>query len=142
MTQEVLLSGLNYVYVMNLENPTVRTFGGFGKNGGQFSDPAGVAVDSSGNFVIADAGNHRLQVGLSHPWFQFYFLPLPLPSMLSITPKVCIAKLLMVLNGCAMNDRISASCKNASSVTLRVAAVCYVIHETLSYMLKRRKHFE
>ncbi len=40
-----------------------------------------------------------------------------------------------------MNGGISASCENASSATLRVAAECYVIHETFSKMLKRRKHF-
>jgi hypothetical protein len=104
MTQEVFLSGLNYVYVMNLENPTVRTFGGFGKNGGQFSDPAGVAVDSSGNFVIADAGNHRLQVGLFSLFFTFTSYPCPFPQCYLSPSKAWITKLLMVLNGFTMND--------------------------------------
>ena len=41
---------------------------------------------------------------------------------------------------CGMNDRISASCENASSATLIVISEGYVTHETFSYMLKRRKH--
>jgi len=36
---------------------------------------------------------------------------------------------------------ISASCVNASSATMRVATECYIIHETFSYTLKRRKCF-
>jgi hypothetical protein len=31
---------------------------------------------------------------------------------------------------CGMKDRISVSCENASSAAFRVAAQCYVIHET------------
>ena len=29
---------------------------------GQFRDPAGLVSDSIGNVILADAGNHRLQV--------------------------------------------------------------------------------
>ena len=29
---------------------------------GQFRDPAGLVSDSFGNFILADAGNHRLQL--------------------------------------------------------------------------------
>ena len=49
---------------MSLESSTVRTFGGLGRGSGQFTDPAGLAIDMSGNFIIADAGNHRLQVAM------------------------------------------------------------------------------
>ena len=35
-----------------------------GRRGGEFGDPAGMAIDKSGNLIIADARNHRLQVSL------------------------------------------------------------------------------
>ncbi len=40
---------------------------------------------------------------------------------------------------CGMNDRISMSCENASSANFKVVAECFVIQETFSLMLKRRK---
>lgn len=36
-------------------------WGGFGREGGQFDLPRGVAVDSVGDVYVADAGNHRIQ---------------------------------------------------------------------------------
>ncbi len=56
-----ILSGLDLIYVVNMKTADVRTFGGSGRLGGKFSDPAGMAIDKSGNSIIADAGNHRLQ---------------------------------------------------------------------------------
>jgi DNA-binding beta-propeller fold protein YncE len=42
--------------------PSVNAFdGGRGKAGGQFDNPRGVVVDSSGNLYVADAGNARIQ---------------------------------------------------------------------------------
>lgn len=54
--------GLNCVYVMSLKDMKVKTFGSQGKGDGQFIDPAGLVTDPYGNFIVADAGNHRLQV--------------------------------------------------------------------------------
>ena len=47
--------------------PTTSTdgasmFGGRGKGPGQFRDPMGIEVDGSGNMVVVDSRNHRLQV--------------------------------------------------------------------------------
>jgi tripartite motif-containing protein 71 len=36
-------------------------FGAFGVEGGQFNDPAGVAVDPKGRIFVADTGNHRVE---------------------------------------------------------------------------------
>ena len=42
--------------------PPVNAFvGGEGYVGGRFSRPRGIAVDRSGNFYVADTGNHRVQ---------------------------------------------------------------------------------
>lgn len=55
--------GLNCVYVLSLRDSTsVRKFGKVGKSDGQFKDPAGLVTDSFGNLILADAGNHRLQM--------------------------------------------------------------------------------
>ena len=39
-----------------------RTIGGPGTDPGQFDSPIGVDVDGDGNIVVADHGNHRVQV--------------------------------------------------------------------------------
>ena len=39
-----------------------RFFGSSGRGIGEFIDPAGIALDSQGNMIVADARNHRLQV--------------------------------------------------------------------------------
>ncbi len=53
-------------------------------------------------------------------------------SMINDNLKMCY---------CGKNCRISVSCDNVSSATLRVAAECYIIHETFSNISKRSKHF-
>ena len=63
--------GLNCVYVMNLEDMKTRTFGKMGKREGQFVDPAGLVTDSFGNFIVADAGNNRLQASQLKSIFMY-----------------------------------------------------------------------
>jgi hypothetical protein len=55
-----------------MSKTVVWTFGSTGKGNGQFSDPAGLAIDSVGNTIIADSRNHRLQV-IIYAW-EHYFL--------------------------------------------------------------------
>jgi len=43
----------------------LRSFGSYGQGNGQFHGPTGVAVDKSGNILVADWGNARIQVGLN-----------------------------------------------------------------------------
>jgi len=33
-----------------------------GTGDGQFMNPAGIAIDSNGRFIVADTGNHRVQI--------------------------------------------------------------------------------
>jgi DNA-binding beta-propeller fold protein YncE len=40
----------------------VRTIGSYGLGKGQFINPHGIAIDSDGRIVVADAHNHRVQV--------------------------------------------------------------------------------
>jgi tripartite motif-containing protein 71 len=41
----------------------VRTIGSLGSGNGQFYIPfGGIAIDSDGRVVVADSGNHRVQV--------------------------------------------------------------------------------
>lgn len=41
---------------------TTRVFGKEGKEAGKFFEPAGITCDGRGKMIVADAGNHRLQV--------------------------------------------------------------------------------
>lgn len=54
--------GLNCVYVYNMNTNISRFFGKSGRGIGEFGDPAGIALDSQGNMIVADARNHRLQL--------------------------------------------------------------------------------
>jgi DNA-binding beta-propeller fold protein YncE len=40
----------------------LREWGSFGSDPGQFADPFGIAVDASGNVLVADTGNSRVQI--------------------------------------------------------------------------------
>ena len=54
-----------------MNRTVVRTFGGSGRAPGLFGDPAGVAIDKSGNLIIADAKNNRLQVTANRNTFNY-----------------------------------------------------------------------
>jgi DNA-binding beta-propeller fold protein YncE len=40
----------------------LRTIGGQGKGNGQFSNPMSIAFDGAGHILVADCGNHRVQM--------------------------------------------------------------------------------
>ena len=48
------------IYVVDEKTGDARAFGESGRGEGQFSDPAGLAVDHQGNMMVADSKNHRL----------------------------------------------------------------------------------
>jgi len=52
--------GMDRVYVLDPATRGVTMFGGAGSGPGRFADPAGLAVDSQGNMLVADSRNHRL----------------------------------------------------------------------------------
>ena len=52
--------GLDRIYIVNEKTGDARIFGQSGSGAGEFSDPAGVVVDSEGNIIVADSRNHRL----------------------------------------------------------------------------------
>ena len=54
--------GLNKIFIINLKTVEAFSMGTAGKGRGQFIDPAGLATDAFGNFIVADAGNHQLHV--------------------------------------------------------------------------------
>jgi len=55
--------GLDCVYVIPTNSSNdASMFGGRGKGPGEFRDPTGIEVDDSGNMVVVDSRNHRLQV--------------------------------------------------------------------------------
>ena len=49
--------------MFNQEGEFMLKFGSNGEGNGQFNAPTGVAVDSTGNIIVADWGNSRIQVG-------------------------------------------------------------------------------
>ncbi|XP_078588432.1 uncharacterized protein LOC144869219 [Branchiostoma floridae x Branchiostoma japonicum] len=62
--QNLIVSDLgnNTVYVTTLDGKSVLQFGSHGIGDGLLSEPAGVAVDWSGNIIVADSRNCRVQV--------------------------------------------------------------------------------
>jgi len=40
----------------------LKSFGGYGANNGQFSNPSGVAVDGEGRIIVSDQSNNRVQI--------------------------------------------------------------------------------
>lgn len=54
-------SGNNRVQVFNMSGSYLSQFGSGGTGNGQLSDPAGVAVDSSGNIWVEDFWNNRFE---------------------------------------------------------------------------------
>ncbi|XP_078662200.1 uncharacterized protein LOC144906106 [Branchiostoma floridae x Branchiostoma belcheri] len=63
--QHLIVSDLgnNTVYITTLDGKSVLQFGSQGIGDGLLSEPAGVDVDGSGNIVLADSRNCRVQVG-------------------------------------------------------------------------------
>jgi hypothetical protein len=58
--------GLDTIYVLSIGTSTAKVFGQSGKLLGQLQDPAGIAIDSVGNMIIADACNNRIQIFDKH----------------------------------------------------------------------------
>jgi len=54
--------GMNCIYTLDLASKGVAVCGKTGTGPGCFSDPAGLVVDSKGNWLVADSRNHRLCV--------------------------------------------------------------------------------
>lgn len=50
------------IRIFNLEGKVLTEFGSKGTGNGEFEEPAGVAVDRKGYIVVADKGNHRIQI--------------------------------------------------------------------------------
>src|SRR5882757_389202 len=72
LTSGIAVDDADYAYVNNPAASQVEKYSssggqklsGFGSHGsgpGQFSSPAGVARDNSGNFYVADSGNNRVE---------------------------------------------------------------------------------
>ncbi len=53
--------------------PFLFAFGSFGSGNGEFKDPDGVTIDSSGRIIVSDSSNHRIQVFDSAGNFLFSF---------------------------------------------------------------------
>ncbi|XP_076434864.1 E3 ubiquitin-protein ligase TRIM32-like isoform X1 [Babylonia areolata] len=70
--QEVLTSdlGRSCLYVTNQRGELSKVLGRRGKRCGELNEPAGVAVDSVGNWVVADSKNHRVQVFAENGYFM------------------------------------------------------------------------
>ena len=56
-----LITGNNRIQKFNSNGTFITKWGSNGTADGQFSNPHGVAVDSSGNVYVADCDNNRIQ---------------------------------------------------------------------------------
>merc|ERR1712129_44932 len=75
--------GLDCVYILNKDGTESELFGSRGNKGGEFRDPAGLAVDDFGTMMVVDSRNHRLQLidnGLSFAGMVKVDKPLARPS--------------------------------------------------------------
>jgi sugar lactone lactonase YvrE len=65
-------SGNHRIQAFDATGSFVSSYGSFGSGPGQFNNPQGLAVDSSGRVIVADKGNNRLQVlGFDGTHFSF-----------------------------------------------------------------------
>lgn len=66
-------SGNHRIQAFDAGGNFVSAYGSYGSGSGRFNNPQGLAVDSSGNVIVADKGNNRLQV-LSFDGTNFGFI--------------------------------------------------------------------
>jgi tripartite motif-containing protein 71 len=66
-------TGGNNVVKFNGRGKYLATIGSAGSGDGQFNDPEGIAVDSSGNIYVADSGNERVEVFDKNGVYQSQF---------------------------------------------------------------------
>jgi tripartite motif-containing protein 71 len=72
----ILLPALNMILVQSISSSSFTTsyhfvnqWGSSGSGDGQFSNPSGIAIDSSGNVYVADSNNDRVQKFDSNGFF-------------------------------------------------------------------------
>jgi sugar lactone lactonase YvrE len=54
--------GVHRVYISSMTGEAIGEFGQMGTQPGMFREPSGVTVDAEGYMLVADAGNHRIQL--------------------------------------------------------------------------------
>ncbi len=54
--------GNGRIQQVDLDGRLINCFGSYGKGPGQLRDPKDIVFDLDGNLIVADSGNHRLQV--------------------------------------------------------------------------------
>jgi len=85
----VVDSGLDCVYAIDISTNLVKTYGSRGNQFGRFVEPTGMAIDRSGNVIIADSKNHRLQIfdrSLNFVGIVKTSVTLRRPSVISLDP--------------------------------------------------------
>ncbi len=58
----VVDSGNHRIQAFDQGGNFITSYGSFGSNSGQFKNPQGVTVDGSGDVIVADTSNNRLQI--------------------------------------------------------------------------------
>ncbi|XP_067120160.1 uncharacterized protein [Centruroides vittatus] len=89
--RELIVSdlGLSKMYKTNLMGEEIQIFGSYGKTPGNFNEPSGIALDSSGTMLIGDSKNDRIQI---FDWDGEYLGevqfsdPIRRPSDITLTP--------------------------------------------------------
>ncbi|XP_023225848.1 uncharacterized protein LOC111626630 [Centruroides sculpturatus] len=81
--------GLSKMYKTNLLGEEIQIFGSYGKTPGNFNEPSGITLDSSGTMLIGDSKNDRIQI---FDWDGEYLGevqfsdPIRRPSDITLTP--------------------------------------------------------
>jgi sugar lactone lactonase YvrE len=78
--------GNSRVLKMDKNGRFVKTFGGRGREPGQFNMVASIAVDAKGNLYVADKGNKRIQVFDNDGTFKTQIANVGSPSAICISP--------------------------------------------------------
>ncbi|XP_078665205.1 uncharacterized protein LOC144907730 [Branchiostoma floridae x Branchiostoma belcheri] len=102
LKQKILVSDWSNdcVYVYNEDGQFLFQFGGRGSGEGQLSGPHGICTDRAGNIIVADSGNHRVEMfDKTGKFLKHIATDIELPQAVAMTKQ----GQLVVTSGCTVS---------------------------------------